>query len=117
MSLSLCKTITLILLCVSALACENKPATSPTPEAPTPAAPVAATPSPDNGAGSKVVVVDAQGSKFDPPVEISQLPDGVWYCDMGTSHYARKEQGDGKCELCKMALKHKLASSADTHEH
>ncbi len=60
--------------------------------------------------GSKVTVPKA-GHKFKPPVKPAQLPDGVWYCDMGGSvHYARGTKGDGKCPLCHMKLHHKVAS-------
>ncbi len=64
----------------------------------------------DMAAGGKVTVAK-DGQKFKPPVKPSQLPDGVWYCDMGGSvHYARGEKGDGKCPLCHMKLHHKAAS-------
>ena len=53
------------------------------------------------------VSLTAAGSKFDPPLEIAQLPAGAWYCDMGTSHYAGTDKKDGKCPLCHMDLKHK----------
>ncbi len=51
--------------------------------------------------------VPAKGKKFDPPIQPEQLPEGGWYCDMGTVHYARGEKGDGKCPLCMMRLKQK----------
>jgi hypothetical protein len=50
------------------------------------------------------VEVSEEGTTFDPPVQIDQLPDGVWFCDMGTVHYARKGKGDGRCPRCGMAL-------------
>jgi len=50
------------------------------------------------------VEVTAQGTRFDPPVQISQIPDGAWFCDMGTVHYARTEKGDGRCAVCGMRL-------------
>ena len=53
------------------------------------------------------VKLTAKGEKFDPPIEKSAVPDGAWFCDMGTVHYARSEEGDGKCPVCKMDLKHK----------
>jgi len=59
-------------------------------------------------AGGKVTV-SAAGQAFKPPIKKAQLPDGVWFCDMGTVHYARGEKGDGKCPLCKMTLKHLAA--------
>jgi hypothetical protein len=59
------------------------------------------------GAPAKQVKVPAKGKKYDPPIKPEQLPEGVWYCDMGTVHYARGEKGDGKCPLCMMRLKQK----------
>src|SRR5690606_7557773 len=41
------------------------------------------------------VEVPAEGVEFDPPVLPEQLPDDVWYCDMGTVHWAQGEEGDG----------------------
>jgi len=52
----------------------------------------------------KLVAVADQGTEFNPPVTIDQLPKGVWYCDMGTVHYAARNQGDGKCPRCGMSL-------------
>jgi len=57
------------------------------------------------------VQVSAEGTRFDPPVQVLQLPDGVWYCDMGTVHFARTEEGDGTCPRCGMKLKHKVAAA------
>lgn len=57
------------------------------------------------------VKLSAQGQKFEPPVAVEAIPEGGWYCDMGTVHYARSEEGDGKCPLCHMTLKEKK------HEH
>lgn len=59
-----------------------------------------------------LVEVDADGTEFDPPVQSDQIPDGVWYCDMGTVHYARRDQGDGKCPRCGMNLVPKAADPA-----
>ena len=56
-----------------------------------------------------MVEVAIDGTEFDPPVEVAQLPDGVWYCDMGTVHYASVEHGDGTCPLCGMDLVHHVA--------
>ncbi len=56
-------------------------------------------------AGGGKVTVPKEGKKFKPAIKAAQLPAGVWYCDMGTVHYARGEKGDGKCPLCKMNLK------------
>lgn len=63
------------------------------------------------------VEVPLEGAEFDPPVQPEQLPDDVWYCDMGTAHYARGEEGDGICPLCNMQLKHKTAGSEEGEEH
>ncbi len=52
----------------------------------------------------------AQGTRHDPPVEPEQLPEGTWYCDMGTVHYSCPDKGDGKCPVCHMKLKQKDAS-------
>lgn len=53
--------------------------------------------------------VTADGTNFDPPVEIANVPANAWYCDMGTVHFARMNEGDKRCPRCKMALKHKAA--------
>jgi Cu(I)/Ag(I) efflux system membrane fusion protein len=59
------------------------------------------------------VEVPAQGVAFAPPVEITQLPDDVWYCDMGTVHWAQGEEKDKRCPLCNMFLTHQ----GDDHDH
>ena len=53
------------------------------------------------------VEVEADGTTFDPPVRVEQLPSDVWYCDLGTVHYARRNRGDGLCDVCGMELSHK----------
>lgn len=54
----------------------------------------------------KMVEVATAGTKFDPPVEVEQLPKGAWYCDMGTVHWAgMKNTEDGQCPECGMKLK------------
>jgi|AntDeeMinimDraft_4_1070355.scaffolds.fasta_scaffold35972_1 hypothetical protein len=73
-------------------------------------------PGQDAVAEDSTVEVEKDGTKFDPKVDKSKLPDGAWYCDMGGVHYARMEEGDGKCELCGMKLKKKGKSEAD-HGH
>lgn len=50
------------------------------------------------------VQVSAAGTNFDPPVQKAQIPDGAWYCDMGTVHFARMDKGDETCPRCKMKL-------------
>ena len=52
----------------------------------------------------EAVEVGPEGTEFDPPVEVVQIPEGAWYCDMGTVHYARMAEGDGKCAICGMNL-------------
>jgi hypothetical protein len=56
---------------------------------------------------SSTVSVAENGTKFDPAVEVSRLPDGVWYCEMDKSHYASKTEGDGECPVCGMKLQKK----------
>lgn len=61
--------------------------------------PATATPS-----GEKVEVA-AKGTTFDPPVGVEQMPTGAWACVMSKKvHYASMEEGDGKCDICKMKL-------------
>ncbi|QED28128.1 hypothetical protein FRD01_12980 [Microvenator marinus] len=67
-------------------------------------------------AAKDTVEVKKDGTKFDPKVEKSQIPDGAWYCDMGDVHYARMDKGDGKCELCGMMLTQKGEGKAE-HDH
>ncbi|ACY14292.1 hypothetical protein [Haliangium ochraceum] len=68
------------------------------------------------------VEVSAEGTRFDPAVEVAAIPEGAWMCDMGTVHYASMEKGDGKCPVCTMELTQKGGGEAhthdgDTHEH
>ena len=68
------------------------------------------------------VEVTAEGSTFEPAVSKDSIPDGSWFCDMGTVHYARADEGDGRCAVCGMQLVHKEAGAteapADSHaEH
>ena len=48
------------------------------------------------------VEIAPEGTRFDPAVEKSQIPDGAWICDMGTVHYAAHEAGS--CPICGMHL-------------
>jgi len=72
---------------------------------------------------SDTVEVTKEGAKIDPPVAIARIPDGAYYCDMGTVHYARMEEGDGKCALCGMKLEHKggeekaAETGHENHDH
>ena len=60
---------------------------------------------PTEKVANKKVVVAATGTKFDPSISPSQLPENAWACVMGGKvHYAKMEKGDGKCEICKMNL-------------
>src|SRR5690554_680745 len=60
-----------------------------------------------------MVEVAKTGTKFDPPVEREQIPEGAWYCDMGTVHWASMEKPeDGRCPECHMMLK-ELGASAN----
>ena len=56
-----------------------------------------------------MVTVSKAGQAYKPAGKKSQIPPGVWLCDMGTVHYARGEKGDGICPLCKMKLKQHAA--------
>lgn len=58
------------------------------------------------------VEVAPGGTKFDPPVKVSQIPVGAWMCDMGTVHYAAREKGDGQCPICGMKLKQKTLAQS-----
>ena len=44
------------------------------------------------------------GVKHDPPLAISAVPHGHWYCDMGTAHFTSEKPGAGNCPLCGMKL-------------
>lgn len=67
-----------------------------------------ATTSSTSAAPSNTVSVAAAGTRFDPSVNVSQIPDGSWMCDMnGQVHFASQAQGDGTCPVCSMTLVHK----------
>ena len=57
----------------------------------------------------EIVEVTAEGTVFEVPVQIEQIPEGAWFCDMGTAHYAQLEEGEGTCPTCGMKLVHKVA--------
>lgn len=63
-----------------------------------------------------IIEVSAEGTELDPAVQVEQIPDGAWYCDMGTVHYARAEQGDGSCPICGMDLVQKQAAVTEESE-
>jgi hypothetical protein len=86
----------------------DKPAEAPKTDAPA----VVDAPKADAPAALAMVEVPATGKEFNPPVKPEQIPAGAYYCDMGTVEYARMEEGDGKCAVCGMMLKHKPAADA-----
>lgn len=61
------------------------------------------------------VEVAADGTKFDPPVQTSEIPEGAWMCEMDSVHFASLEQGNGECPVCGMTLKQKTAGE-DHHK-
>lgn len=64
------------------------------------------------------VEVTAEGTEFDPPISPARIPDGAWYCDMGTTHWAQAEKGDGTCPVCGMFLTEKEGGEGhDHHDH
>lgn len=44
----------------------------------------------------------ADGQRYDPAIDPSEVPDGAWMCDMGTVHYAAPHAGE--CPVCGMKL-------------
>jgi hypothetical protein len=57
-----------------------------------------------DGSGLSLVIPQA-GERFSPPLpNANSLPSGVWYCDMGTVHWAQSEKGTGTCPICGMNL-------------
>ncbi len=63
------------------------------------------------------IKVSPEGAKIDPPVSKEKIPEGAYYCDMGSVHYARMQKGDNTCPLCKMALKQMgTHSEVDAHK-
>jgi YHS domain-containing protein len=56
----------------------------------------------DAAPAGPMVEVLAEGSRYAPPVEKAQIPEGAWICDMGTVHYA--SLSEGTCPLCNMRL-------------
>lgn len=107
------------LTCLSLMACE-KPATPETPATPeAPATPTAENEKPAEPAklevkeGVAIALDDLKGGKsLEPAAKLDQIPAGAYFCDMGTAHYARAEEGDGRCPRCGM----KLVKKADGAE-
>tara|TARA_R110002073_G_scaffold123819_10_gene267945 strand:- start:120045 stop:120425 length:381 start_codon:yes stop_codon:yes gene_type:complete len=60
-------------------------------------------------AAAEMVVVTKEGTKLDPAVPKSRIPDGAWMCDMGTVHFVKTEKGT--CDLCGMPLTLKGAAA------
>ena len=108
---SLCLTLTLLSACQrsDSQPAEPKAQANTTTEA---SAPKRAEAQPKSGAP---LTLSAEGQRFEPPVEPSALPEGAFYCDMGTVHYARAERGDGECPICHMSLKQKGAQQEAAH--
>lgn len=120
------------LICVAALlfaACDKPAETTGETAAPQPEAtePAGEEPNSDTkeAPADGPVEVAAAGTKFDPPVKKDQLPEGAWFCDMGTVHYAQMDKGE-KCPTCGMKLVvkkgvHKAEGDGhdgeDGHEH
>lgn len=64
-------------------------------------------------AAARAVEIAADGTRFEPPVPVSRIPDDTWISDMnGQVHYASKVPGDGKCPVCSMRLVHKGAQGS-----
>jgi len=59
---------------------------------------------PIDGSGLSLAI-PATGEQFNPPLpNANSLPPGVWYCDMGTVHWAQGDRGAAKCPVCGMNL-------------
>jgi hypothetical protein len=57
-----------------------------------------------DGSGLSLLIPEA-GERFSPALpSANSLPSGVWYCDMGTVHWAQGEKGAGTCPICGMNL-------------
>ena len=65
----------------------------------------------------EIAEVPEEGVEFDPPIDPEQLPEGVWYCDMGTTHWAQPEKGDDQCPICNMRLTEKEGGGQADHDH
>ena len=67
------------------------------------------------------VEVPEEGVQFSPPIDPGRLPEGVWYCEMGTTHWAQPEKGDDECPICGMRLTEKTGHHQDEqhggHDH
>lgn len=65
------------------------------------------TPTTEVAAPVPSTALPSEGQRFDPPVDVSEIPVGAWMCDMGTVHFAAGEKHDGKCPVCAMNLTQK----------
>ena len=114
-------------LLIALAGCDNQKAeaaaggTAPSAEPPAKEQPA---PTEESNSPAEDPKMPADGMKHDPPIALDKVPDGHWYCDMGTAHYTQKTKGDGKCPLCSMDLKHmdhaKMGhdhKKSDGHEH
>lgn len=112
----------LALMSLSLLACEpssqaNTPASDPGKETATSTTPQTTPTQKEKSPQAAKAKVSAQGTTFKPPITVAEVPMGAYYCEMGqTVHYARGEQGDGKCALCGMKLTHQMNEAADPTE-
>lgn len=61
----------------------------------------------------ELVEVNRNGSRFDPPVSASRIPEGAWMCNMNGVHFATLDPEEGACPICGMALTRK-GGSAET---
>ncbi len=115
---------------VGAIGCDDPPSeesVGPNTEAVVAPPPQPETPSePATGdqSGDGLVTLSEAGLRFDPPLPKSRVPEGAYYCDMGTVHFAALARGTGQCPLCRMQLQHMEADehpieeeSEEAHEH
>ena len=59
----------------------------------------------------ELVEVSAEGTEFEPAVDLAQIPEGAYYCPMETVHYASLEPGT--CPVCGMELEQKMAAAEE----
>lgn len=124
----------LIILCMFALttlslmACEKSSPTAETPATPqAPSTPTAEKPAEpaklEVKEGVAIALADLKdGKNLEPAAKLDQIPAGAYFCDMGTAHYARAEEGDGRCPRCGMKLVKKAGGASDKpaeagHDH
>lgn len=125
--------ILLVMLAIALVACESKTevpaeaegevpaqAEAPAEAEEAPAEEAAAPAEAEAGEELAMVEVSAEGTEFDPAVQPEQIPEGVYYCDMGTVHYAIANDGSTRCTLCNMMLTKKStegAAAGHGHDH